>query len=79
MTPLSNFVRPTIQFKSVVLPQPLGPKRPYLKKKTHIIDPKIIKKKYMYIYPFNLSTQIVRNYKINIFKYNYCMNYLIQL
>jgi len=31
MTPLSNFVLPTIQFKRVVLPHPLGPNRPYLK------------------------------------------------
>ena len=31
--PESNGVRPTIIFKIVVLPQPLGPSKPYLEKK----------------------------------------------
>lgn len=32
MSPESNSVLPTITLKSVVLPQPLGPKSPYLKR-----------------------------------------------
>lgn len=32
MSPESNLVLPTITLKSVVLPQPLGPKSPYLKR-----------------------------------------------